>query len=60
MTVDDAARQAAYKELFSQLLRDADYIPLYNKLAIVGSSKKVQGLRWSPYDVPLLGGVTVG
>ncbi len=57
--LDDAKRQAAYKDIFTDLLSSAAYTPLYHKLAIVASSKKVQGLRWSPYDVALLRDVTI-
>ncbi|MBI3979002.1 MAG: ABC transporter substrate-binding protein [Chloroflexi bacterium] len=57
--IGDAERRAAYKEIFRYLLQDAIYLPLYHKNAIVGMSKKVEGLRWSPLDFALLSEVSV-
>jgi peptide/nickel transport system substrate-binding protein len=58
-TLDDAKRQALYKDIFQGLLDSAYYLPLFNYVNIVAVNKKVQGLGWSPLNVPFLGGVSL-
>jgi peptide/nickel transport system substrate-binding protein len=59
-TTLDAKRQTLYRTVFDDLLEKAEYLPLYHKLDIVGVSRKVKGLRWSPLSVGLFQDVSLG
>jgi peptide/nickel transport system substrate-binding protein len=59
-TMVDTQRVALYEKIFNDLLTKAEYLPLYHKLEIVGVRRNVTGLRWSPLDVSLFQGVSLG
>ena len=59
-TTLDAKRLTIYRGIFNDMLEKAEYLPLYAKNQIVGVSRKVHGLRWSPVAVALFSGVSLG
>lgn len=49
-TTDPSAREQIYLQVQEQLLEDAVWIPLFNTLEVVVTSKNVQGFKVHPVD----------